>query len=92
MSKFGVNHGKTNIANGICDRCRLRMANADMVQDKDRQGIWGHAECMDVIDPWKLPPRHSEDTTVPHPRDDGFVGSAGETYVAHEGRYRGIKP
>lgn len=75
MSIFGVNRGKTNIANGICDRCRLRMANADMVEDKDKPGIWGHPECMDGIDPWKLPPRQPEDVTVQHPRRDTFVGS-----------------
>jgi hypothetical protein len=76
VSTFLNTLGKSNLAVAICDRCKLRLANADMVEDRDKPGLWVHPHCADDIDPWKLPPRRTEDTTVPHPRPDSFVGSA----------------
>lgn len=81
MSVFLNTEGKSNLAVAICDRCRLRGPNADMVQDGDKPGLWVHAHCADGIDPWKLPPRQSEDVSVPHPRPDTFVGSLGPPLI-----------
>lgn len=70
MSIWGVHYGKSNIANIICSRCQMRMAHADAVQDQNSPGLWGHEECMDAKDPWRLPPRQTENITLPHPRKD----------------------
>lgn len=57
-------------AQGICDRCKLRMNLVDMVSDCDSPGLRGHPRCMDMCDPWKLPPRMTEDITLQNPRPD----------------------
>ncbi len=67
---YGVNYGKSNIANAICDLCRLRGANADMIEDHDRPGLFVHPECADTKDPWKLPPRQTENISLKRVRKD----------------------
>lgn len=75
MSMYERTEGKSILSPAICDRCRLRGAAADMVPDPDRQGLFVHKHCADQLDPWKLPPRSSEDISIPHPRPDAPVNS-----------------
>lgn len=73
MSIWGRTRGKSIIANAICDRCHLRMAAADLVEDPDKPGLFVHLKCADQLDPWKLPARQTEDVTIPHPRPDAKI-------------------
>lgn len=75
MSKFLNTRGQPVLSPYICDRCKLRGTFSEMMNDPDKQGLWVHKDCADELDPWKLPPRQSEDVTVPNPRPDSFVGS-----------------
>lgn len=76
MGKFLNTRGQPVLSPYICARCSIRGAFNEMVEDGDKPGLWVHRDCSDQLDPWKLPPRQSEDVTVPHPRRDSFVGSA----------------
>lgn len=67
---YGVYLGKSNISPAICDRCHFRGANADMIQDPDRMGLFVHKDCADQLDPWKLPPRQTERITLDRVRKD----------------------
>jgi hypothetical protein len=57
------------MAIAICARCSMKMYAGDRVKDPNN-GLWGHKECMDAYDPWKLPARQAEDITVENPRPD----------------------
>jgi hypothetical protein len=69
-SLYEKTRGKAILSPAICDRCRLRGAGADMVPDGDKPGLFVHRRCADVLDPWKLPPRMTEDVSIPNPRPD----------------------
>lgn len=70
MSVYLDTRGKTTLAIGICDRCRLKMPVADMVRDKNSPGLRVHAHCSDEKDPYRLPARQTEKITVRFPRPD----------------------
>src|SRR6476660_9056216 len=70
MSLYLDTRGKTKVAIGICSRCSQKMAYSDMVTDGDSPGIRGHAHCMDMRDPWRLPARRPENITLQYPRPD----------------------
>lgn len=90
MSKFLDTHGESVLSPYICDRCRLRGKFSEMTEDPDSPGLWVHKDCADQLDPWKLPPRVSENVTVPHPRKDAPLDSSGDAIEPGEGRYNGI--
>lgn len=70
MGRFLDTRGEQVLSPYICDRCRMIKAFSEMQEDEDRQGLWVCKGCSDQLDPWKLPPRESEDVTIPHPRPD----------------------
>lgn len=71
MSKFLDTRGEAVLSPYRCDRCGIRGKFSEMTQDGDKQGLWVHIDgCSDKLDPWKLPPRQSEDVSIPHPRPD----------------------
>jgi len=73
MSVYARTLGKSILSPAICDRCRLRGAAADMIPDPDKNGLFVHKKCADNVDPWKLPPRQTEEITIPRPRPDASV-------------------
>lgn len=70
MGKFLDTRGESVLSPYICDRCHLRGKFSEMRSDDDNPALWVHRECSDQLDPWKLPPRQSEDVSIPHPRPD----------------------
>lgn len=75
MSLYLDTRGKTTVAIGICDRCKLKMPLADMVTDGNTPSIRGHKACMDVLDPWRLPARQTENITLRYPRPDADIST-----------------
>lgn len=70
MSRFLDTHGERVLSPYICDRCKQRGRYSEMMADPDKEGLFVHKDCADQKDPWKLPPRQSEEITVPNPRPD----------------------
>lgn len=69
MSRFLDTRGERYLSPYICDRCSLRGKFSEMVNDPDTN-LWVHRDCADESDPWRLPPRVSDNVTVPNPRRD----------------------
>lgn len=70
MSRFAQTRGEAVLSPYICDRCHLRGVFSEMMVDGDKQGLWVHKTCSDQLDPWKKPPRQSDNVVIPNPRPD----------------------
>ena len=67
--------GKTSVAIGVCDRCKMKRALVDLTEDLDSRGLQvcrglGPNGCQDTLDPYKLPARRSENISLRRPRPD----------------------
>lgn len=62
--------GKTTYGIGICGRCSRKMSLDDLYPDPNAPGLMVCVKDLDVFDPWRLPPRQSEDITLRNPRPD----------------------
>lgn len=60
----------------ICQRCQLRGYYAEMVEDVNIPGLYVHPHCADMIDPYRLAPRPTEDITLSRPRPDAPVSTS----------------
>ena len=70
MPVFLNTTGRSTLAIGICDRCKMKFSQEDLQQDGDKPGLRVCKDCSDQLDPYKLPARKTEDITVRHPRLD----------------------
>lgn len=69
---------KGSAAISVCPRCQRKMHYDDLVQDPNNK-IWVCEECCDVLDPWRLPARATEDISLQHPRPDTDLATDGTT-------------
>jgi hypothetical protein len=85
MSLYLDTRGGSNVAIGICGRCSLKFPLVDLHPDPNSPGLlvcgtigsmigsgsWiGGSGCIDMYDPYRLPPRETEDITLTMPRPD----------------------
>jgi hypothetical protein len=85
MSEYLSTIGRSRIAIGICGRCSLKFALDDLSPDVNYPGLlvcgrpgsmsgpgaWtGGNGCSDMYDPYRLPPRETEDITLEYARPD----------------------
>lgn len=71
MPLFLDTRGKSNLAVGICDRCRKKVPQADLRPDGNQTGLMVCSdECSDGLDRYKLPPRASERISLNFVRPD----------------------
>lgn len=76
MPKYIDTRGRTSLAVGICDRCRMKRALTDLSADPDSPGLRVcNQGCADQLDPWKLPARKTEQLTVSYPRPDEDIST-----------------
>lgn len=77
MPRFLDTTGLTNIAIGICDRCRMKVSFVSLVQDTNFPGLRVCAErgCRDNLDPYRLPARKTERINLRFPRPDVSVAT-----------------
>ena len=62
------NNGST-LAIAICMRCQMKMYYDDLRQDPNN-GLLVCKDCLDIYDPYRLPPRAPDVITLRHPRPD----------------------
>ena len=55
---------------GICGRCSRKMFLEDLFSDPNSPGLMVCAKDLDVLDPWRLPARQTEQITLPFYRPD----------------------
>jgi hypothetical protein len=54
----------------VCDRCKTKFPIEQLEKDPNFPGLRVCKDCVDVYDPWRLPPRATEDITLRGPRPD----------------------
>lgn len=62
--------GKSTYGIAICGRCSRKMSLDDLYPDPNAPGLMVCRKDLDVFDPWRLPPRQTEDITLRNPRPD----------------------
>lgn len=85
MSEYLSTLGNNRLAIAICGRCSMKFAIDDLQPDPNYPGLmvcgtigsmtgsgsWiGGSGCIDMYDPYRLPPRETEDITLEYPRPD----------------------
>lgn len=70
MSIWLVPRGKSTFGIGICDRCSRKMSLDDLHIDPNFPGLRVCKDDLDVLDPWRLPARQTEDIHLPFTRPD----------------------
>ena len=59
--------GSMSIA--YCGRCAKKVYYGELQKDPNNEGMYC-PDCVDLLDPWRLPARRTEDITLQHPRPD----------------------
>ena len=76
MSTFLPHKAKGSCAIAVCDRCGEKVYYDDLISDGNSPGLKvskNHPSCWDCKDPWRLPPRKTENISLRHPRPDNLV-------------------
>lgn len=85
MPVFLDTRGKSKVAIAVCDRCKMKCAYSDLRSDGNSPGLKVCSiECWDPIDPWRLPPRETEDITLQNPRPDLTLSPGAMNVYARE--------
>ena len=69
MSKFLPVSPHGTVAIALCNRCQTKVQYTDLRQDPNNLN-WYCIDCVDQLDPWRLPTRRPEDISLQHPRPD----------------------
>ena len=76
--------GYSDIAIGICDRCRMKRPHATLGPDINFPGLMVCEEnCRDEKDPYRLPSRQTERINLRFPRPDVSVAAIQDNLVTN---------
>lgn len=81
MPRFINTIGRQHIAIAICGRCGLKHAYDDLVPDPNYPGVRVCKDDKDVLDPYRLPARVTENIAVEYPRPDTPIHDQGPTLL-----------
>ena len=85
MSKWLDTRGNKPIAIAVCARCSCKVPITSLREDPNYPGLFccGNVTdgCIDVLDPWRLPSRETENISLDQPRPDRTIIIAGGTYA-----------
>ena len=70
MPIFLDTRGKASLGIGLCARCSRKFPIVDLSPDPNSPGLMVCEEDKDVLDPYRLPARQTEDITLPFYRPD----------------------
>lgn len=76
MSVYLDTRGNSVLSVAICDRCNRKFAYVDLMPDPNFPGMRVCKDDLDKFDPWRLPPRQTENIALRFPRPDQNVGIA----------------
>lgn len=80
MSIWFNPRGKSTFGIGLCDRCSIKMSLDDLYPDPNFPGLRVCSNDLDVLDPWRLPARQTEDIHLAFTRPDRPLGQNLSTY------------
>ena len=72
--------GRATYGVGICARCSRKMFIDELTSDPNSPGLMVCREDLDVLDPYRLPARETEDITLPFYRPDLDLTGASPLY------------
>ena len=85
MPRFLDTEGYSDIAIGICDRCRMKRPHATLGPDINCPGLMVCEEnCRDEKDPYRLPARQTERINLRFPRPDVSVAAIQNNLVLND--------
>jgi hypothetical protein len=85
MPLFLDTEGYSDIAIGICDRCRMKRPHATLGPDINFPGLMVCEEnCRDQKDPYRLPARKTERINLRFPRPDVSVAAEQNNLVLND--------
>jgi hypothetical protein len=85
MPMFLDTEGYSDIAIGICDRCRMKRPHATLGPDINFPGLMVCEEnCRDEKDPYRLPARQTERINLRFPRPDVSVAAIQDNLVTND--------
>jgi hypothetical protein len=85
MPIFLDTEGYSDIAIGICDRCRMKRPHATLGPDINFPGLMVCEEnCRDEKDPYRLPARQTERINLRFPRPDVSVAAIQDNLVTND--------
>lgn len=70
MSKYLSVRLHPNAAIAVCGRCHKKAYLADLRSDPNVPGLRVHAECADVLDPYRKAQHQVENIALQNPRPD----------------------
>ena len=62
--------GNTTLGIGLCARCARKMPLGELQPDPNSPGLMVCEADLDVLDPYRLPPRQPDNITLPFVRPD----------------------
>lgn len=82
MSLYLDTTGNSSVGIAICGRCSQKFPIVELSPDPNSPGLMVCADDLDMIDPYRLPPRETEDITLLYPRPDVRLPLPGYVSVA----------
>lgn len=92
MARYLNTRGNPTLGIGICSRCSRKFPLHELQSDPNFPGLRVCAADTDDFDPYRLPPRQTEDITLPFLRTDlsiatnpsGVIGQDGDVFLITE--------
>lgn len=82
MSRFLDPTGQPTFGVAICARCSRKFFLAQLSPDPNSPGLWVCEADKDVLDPYRLPARITENINLPFVRPDTSIAlTSGDDYV-----------
>lgn len=85
MPKFLDTRGRTTLGIGICGRCSRKFSLDDLHPDPNFPGLRVCVSDLDVFDPYRLPPRGTEDVALRFARPDTDISTNPNGVISEDG-------
>lgn len=73
-------NGGSNVAIAVCPRCHFKRQFTDLRKDPNDGNWYCKFDCIDIFDPWRLPPRRTENISLDHARPEPLPTPVEEGY------------
>ena len=84
MSIWLDTRGLSTLGICLCDRCSRKMSLTQLMSDPNSPGLRVCREDLDQLDPYRLPPRQSDQITLPFVRPDSPLYSDPDGLVTED--------
>lgn len=75
MSIFLNSTGRSTLGIALCARCSRKFYLDELFSDPNSPGMMVCRDDLDVLDPYRLPPREADNITLPFVRPDTSIST-----------------